>query len=255
MHCLRSSKALWAIGERSVTRELLDTLAPDDPRAIASRRDLRRVHRAMRTLAILKDAVLSFGMQTAPRRILELGAGDGSMLLRLAQVMQPYWGAVDLTLLDQQNLLSASARRAFVELNWHVTILCMDALEWARSPPLQRYDLCVTTLFVHHFEGADLQRLLAGIATQADAFIACEPRRSGIALMGSRLIGLLGTNAVTREDSLKSVAAGFKDLELTELWSKLPGDWRVAEYSAWPFTHCFRAIRTNLRAAADHDER
>ena len=76
---------MWATGERLVTPELLDTLAPDDPLAIASRRDLRRVHHAMRTLAILKDAVLSLGRQTPPRRILELGAGDGSMLLRLAR--------------------------------------------------------------------------------------------------------------------------------------------------------------------------
>jgi hypothetical protein len=246
---------MWATGERLVTPELLDNLAPDDPLAIASRRDLRRVHRAMRTLAILKDAVLSLDRQTPPRRILELGAGDGSMLLRLAQAMQPYWGGAELTLLDRQNLLSLSARRAFVELNWHVTIMCMDALEWAQAPPSQRYDLCVTTLFLHHFEGADLERLLGGIAAQADAFIACEPRRSGIARMGSRLIGLLGANEVTREDSVKSVAAGFKDLELTELWSQLPGDWCIDEYSAWPFTHCFRATRANLHAAANHHER
>jgi hypothetical protein len=246
---------VWATGERLVSPELLDNLAPDDPLAIASRRDLRRVHRAMRTLAILKDAVLSLGMQPPPQRILELGAGDGSMLLRLARAMRPYWGAVELTLLDRQDILSLSGRRAFADLHWHVTVQCMDALEWAQSRPSQRYDLCVTTLFLHHFEGAKLERLLGGIAAQADAFIACEPRRSGIARMGSRLIGLLGANEITRQDGIKSVAAGFKNLELTELWSKLPGDWRIDEYGAWPFTHCFRATRANLRTGADHHER
>ena len=160
-----------------------------------------------------------------------------------------------LTLLDRQNLLSVSASQAFSELNWKVSVLCMDALEWALAPPAQHYDLCITTLFLHHFESVELGRLLAGVATQADAFIACEPRRSRIARLGSRLIGLLGANQVTREDGIKSVAAGFNDLELTGFWSKVPGQWRTGEYGAWPFTHCFWAARESAPVESDHDGR
>jgi SAM-dependent methyltransferase len=251
---LRSNKARQGAGERIVAPERLDNLAPDDPLAIDSRRDLRRVHRAMRSLAILKDAVSRLSGEAPPRRILELGAGDGSLLLRLARAMRPQWGNMELTLLDRQNLLSPSVRQGFLELNWHVTVMCMDALEWAQLPSAQHYDLCVTTLFLHHFESSDLVRLLPGIATHADALIACEPRRNRIARLGSRLIGLLGANEVTREDGMKSVAAGFNDWELTELWSQVPGDWRTSEYSAWPFTHCFWAARANLGAAAARHE-
>jgi hypothetical protein len=243
-----------AAAERTVTPERLDHLAPDHPLAIASRRDLQRVHRAMRSVAILKHAVSSLNAATPPRRILELGAGDGSLLLRLARAMQPHWGEMDVVLLDRHNLLSSAARQAFNELRWHVTFMSMDALEWAKSASTERYDLCVTTLFLHHFEGADLARLLAGIATRTDAFIACEPRRSTLALMGSRMIGVLGANEVTREDGVKSVLAGFNGLELTEMWSKVPGNWRTYEYGAWPFTHCFRAARSNVRSAAASHE-
>jgi hypothetical protein len=238
-----------------VAPERLDHLASDDPLAIDSRRDLQRVHRAMRSLAILKDALSRLNGATRPRRILELGAGDGSLLLRLARSMRPRWVDVELTLLDRQNLITTPVRQAFAELNWHVTVLCTDALEWAQSPPTQHYDLCITTLFLHHFENAGLGRLLAGVAAQADAFIACEPRRNRIAHLGSRLIGLLGANEVTREDGVQSVAAGFNHLELTELWSKVPGDWRINEYSAWPFTHCFLAARENIEVTADRHER
>lgn len=255
MHCLRSSKSSWAAGARLVTPERLDNLAADDPLAMDSRRDLQRVHRAMRSLSILKDAISRLNGTIPPRRILELGAGDGSLLLRLARVMRPRWGAMELTLLDRQNLLSESVRQSFAELNWQVTVMCVDALEWAQSPPTQDYDLCITTLFLHHFEHADLGRLLAGVATRADAFIACEPRRNRIAHLGSRLIGLLGANEVTREDGIKSVTAGFNGLELTGLWSKVPGDWRTEEYGAWPFTHCFRAARANVPAATGPHER
>jgi Methyltransferase domain len=255
VHCLRSSKPTWAAEARVVAPERLDRLPSDDPLAIHSRRDLRRIHRAMRSLAILKDAISRLNGPTPPRRILELGAGDGSLLLRLARTMRPQWGSLELTLLDRQNLLSQSALQAFVELNWHVTVMCMDALEWAQSPPTQHYDLCITTLFLHHFESAELGRLLRGVATRSEAFIACEPRRNRIARLGSRLIGLLGANEVTREDGVKSVAAGFNDQELTELWSKVPGDWRTGEYGAWPFTHCFWAARTHVPTATDHDAR
>jgi SAM-dependent methyltransferase len=240
--------------ERSVTPERLDNLAPDDPLAMASRRDLRRVHRAMRSLAILKNAIARLSAEIPPRRILELGAGDGSLLLRLAQAMRPRWGEMELTLLDRQNLVSYSVRRKFAELGWRVTVVCADALEWTQPPLTQHYDLCITTLFLHHFESVELRRLLTGIATLADNFIACEPRRNRLARMGSRLIGLLGANAVTREDGVKSVAAGFNAVELTELWSQVPGDWRVAEYGAWPFTHCFSAARVHLGAAAARHE-
>jgi Methyltransferase domain len=255
VHCLRSSKATSAAGTRIVAPERLDNLPPDDPLAIDSRRDLRRVHRAMRSLTILKEAISKLNGATPPRRILELGAGDGSLLLRLARKMRPQWGDVELTLLDRQNLLTTQVRQAFAEVDWHVTVMCTDALEWAQSTSRQHYDLCITTLFLHHFENAALGRLLAGVATRTDAFIACEPRRNRIAHLGSRLIGLLGANEVTREDGVQSVAAGFNHLELTELWSKVPGDWRVDEYGAWPFTHCFQAARENVEVATDHHER
>lgn len=253
MHCLQSSSLILSTSERRVTPERLDHLPPDDPLALASRRDLRRVHRAMRSLAILKSAVSSSSISAPPQHILELGAGDGSLMLRLARAMRPHWGEMHLTLLDQCNLLSPAIHQAFVELNWHVTVLCMDALQWAQTTPTGRYDLCVTTLFLHHFGNAELVSLLAGVAAHTDAFVACEPRRNRLAHVSSRLIGLLGANEVTREDSVKSVAAGFKAQELSELWSNVPGEWRTQEYAAWPFTHCFRAFRAKPARRNDHE--
>jgi SAM-dependent MidA family methyltransferase len=48
-----------------------------------------------------------------PRRILELGAGDGTLLLRLARSFAPAWPEVELTLLDQHDLVSPDTRAAF----------------------------------------------------------------------------------------------------------------------------------------------
>ena len=84
---------------------------------------------------------------------------------------------------------------------------------------------------------------MRGIAKNVNAFVACEPRRSHIARMGADLIGLLGTNRVTREDAIKSVAAGFRAQELTTLWPDVHQAWVCKEYSALPFTHSFTAVR------------
>ena len=236
------------VSGRHVTPERLDSLLPSDVRAIRSRADLRRVHRAMRTLSILKAAVVKLSFVVPPRRILELGAGDGTLLLRLARALQPRWTDVSVTLLDRQDLVSPVTQEAFRRLDWEVSVLCANAVEWAQLSPFPNYDLCITTLFLHHFDDAGLRLLLAGVAGRSQSFIACEPRRSRVARFGSRLIGALGVNEVTREDGVKSVAAGFSDGELTRAWPKGTGDWSIDEYSAWPFTHCFVASRRRAPA-------
>jgi SAM-dependent methyltransferase len=247
---LPSNRKRASAGGRCVTPERLDYLPTDDPLALRSRRDLQRVHRAMRSLSILKSAVAKLSLAAQPRLILELGAGDGTLLLRLAGALRPRWTGVELTLLDRQDLLSPGVREAFKQLDWRVRVMRVDALEWAQSPLQQHYDLCVSTLFLHHFENERLRILLAGVARRVDALIACEPRRNGIARIGSRLIGLLGANEVTREDGIKSVAAGFLGAELTQAWPQMNGDWRFDEYMAWPFTHCFLAAHAG-RACRD----
>src|SRR6187401_1983154 len=94
---------------RVVAAETLDALAPADPAALRSRRDLRRVHRAMGTRAILQRALQGwrFGHDRAarPLRVLELGAGDGTLLLGVAAGLARTWPPVALTLLDRQRLV------------------------------------------------------------------------------------------------------------------------------------------------------
>lgn len=228
---------------RFVAPELLDELAPSDPRARRSRRDLRRVHRAMGSLFILKRAIARLKLAVPPRRILELGAGDGTLMLRLAHAMGPGWRDVSLTVLDRHDLVSARTREAYRALGWQVTVLTEDALVWALEPGPAHYDLCVTCLFLHHFHADTIPLMMHTIGVTADAFVACEPRRSTVARFGSELIGLLGTNSVTRADAVKSVAAGFSAKELTALWPAAAEDWCCQEYAGPPFTHCFTAVR------------
>jgi len=223
---------------RTVLPELLDHLDPNDPRAQRSRRDLQRIHLVMGTLRTLRGATSR--LRHPPRQILELGAGDGTLLLRLARSHASHWPEVELTLLDQHDLVSAQTREAYEAMGWRVSVLKKDILDWAREPWPRHTDLCLTTLFLHHFKGQDLADILAAVAARSTVFVACEPRRDSWSHLGSRLVGLIGGNQVTRSDAISSVAAGFTGHELSRLWPD-PGSWVLEEARAFPFTHFFLA--------------
>jgi hypothetical protein len=235
---------------RLVVPETLDSLDPADPRAHRSRRDLRRVHLAMRTVSILKDALSRLRLAAPPRRILELGGGDGSLTLRLAQSLRPRWPEVSLTILDLHDIVGPRTLRAYETLGWRVQVTRKNALAWASEPPVQHYDLCITNLFLHHFDDSTLPVLTRAIAANCDSFVACEPRRAALATIGSAMIGILGASRVTREDAVTSVAAGFMRQELTAIWPSDDRRWSCEEYAALPFTHCFTAVLQRVRMPA-----
>ena len=245
------------MSRRVVTAETLDHLSPTDPAAVRSRRDLVRVHRAMRTVSIVSQGwqmMVSPERASSPLRILEIGAGDGTLLLGVARSLAPRWPRVQLTLLDRVDIVAPATLAAYAELGWTARVQNADVLDWAARPeenvsvlqssrPLSRWDMVSTSLFLHHFEGIQLDLLLSGIASQSDRFFACEPKRSWLALAGSYLVGAIGANAVTREDAVLSVRAGFRDHEITARWPRVGNVWKAQEFAAGLFSHCFSARR------------
>lgn len=227
---------------RCVQPEMLDHLAANDPRAIRSRADLRRINRLMGARTSMLRALCNIA---APRRVIELGAGDGTLMLGLAKRLAHRWPSVHLTLLDRQSLVAPATLDAFHELGWQIELANIEVLDWIRQSTSDRYDLITANLFLHHFDDGQLGMLLSAIAERSNAFFTCEPRRGRMALAGSHLVGLVGANAVTREDAVLSVRAGFSGTELTTLWPLDPAHWQLREYPAGLFSHCFFALRQN----------
>jgi len=227
---------------RRVEPELLDGLAAEDPSAQRSRKDLRRIHLAMATLSILQRALDRGTAGFRPSTLLELGAGDGSLMLRLAQGRAGCWQDVHVTLLDRLNLVAPQTLESMRKIGWTPRVVAMDVFDWLDRPDDTHHDVVFANLFMHHFSSSELARLLAGIAARSRVFLCCEPRRSVLPLMGSHLIRLLGAGPVTRQDAVSSVHAGFRAQELSDLWPNSQ-DWVVHEYSAGLFSHCFLAIR------------
>ena len=237
---------------RVLEPETLDRLAPDDPVAQRSRRDLRRVNAFMGARGILERSMTRalHGRDTASRslRVLELGCGDGRQMLGVAEHRGARWPSVQLDLLDRQPIVDVATIAAYAAAGWQARPLVADVLDWAsQAGEDERWDVVVANLFLHHFNGESLRRVLAGCVSRADALAACEPRRSRFALAASHLIFFLGANAVTRNDGVLSVRAGFVGRELSDAWPGAQDAWRLDEYDDGLFTHCFCASRPGAR--------
>jgi hypothetical protein len=234
--------------KRRVQRELLDTLPSDDARAVRSRRDLRRVNGWMRHHAIMAGALKNDLNGLAHEPITELGAGDGTFLLRVAQNIKAGQDSslsvspgVNATLLDLQNIVSAETLAGFRNLGWCAEAVVADVFDWPQTSSAA--GVVIANLFLHHFEDAQLAELLRLVSRRARLFIAIEPWRAPWPLFCSRLLWAIGCNDVTRHDAVASVRAGFSGHELSALWPDKQ-NWRLTEQRAGAFSQLFIARET-----------
>jgi hypothetical protein len=229
------------VATRQIEREWLDDLPPADPRAMRARRDLRRVNSWMLQPAIMAR-LLTRHTPRRTRKLLDLGAGDGSFMLRVARKLP--WRDVTVTLVDRHNAVSDDTVAAFKSLGWNAELATADVIEFMEWPA--GFDIIGANLFLHHLSEQDLARLLGRAAQCAPLFVACEPKRGQWALLTSRLLWAIGCGEVTRHDAPASVRAGFAGRELSALWPN-DGAWELHEYP-WLFSHCFVARRKGPQA-------
>jgi hypothetical protein len=178
---------------------------------------------------------------TQPLRLVELGAGDGTLLLRMARRWATLGVMARVTLVDRHDLASDQTRRSIVALNWSVECVTADVYDWL-SESTDRADVMIANLFLHHFTDDQLKMLFRLAATRTNQFIACEPQRSLLPLAASRCLRLIGCNGITRHDAVVSVQAGFVGSELTALWP-VDREWELHEQPGGMFSHCFVAQR------------
>jgi SAM-dependent methyltransferase len=220
--------------DRVLEREWLDVLPAQDARARRSRAELGRINWLMgnaRCIARLLPPSIA--------RIADLGAGDGRLLAEVAR--RSRLTGVHATLIDRVATIHPEALDKLGRLQWTAAQAVEDVHDFLSRPGVP-FDAMVANLFLHHFEDAPLHRLLERAARHTRLFIACEPRRSPLALHASRLLGLAGCNAVTRHDATVSVRAGFRGRELSALWPDRKR-WHTTERPAGAFGHLFVARR------------
>jgi len=219
--------------KRIVKPETLDTLPPDDPGALRSRRDLRRINAWMGNVGIMA-ATLKENYSGAPKQITELGAGDGNFLLQVAQASR--LRGLNATLLDLQKNVPAETLAEFSKCGWRAEAVVADVFDW----PQMETEVVVANLFLHHFEDDELRELFRTIAARAKLFIAVEPHRFHFPFPCAQSLRLIGCGKITRHDAEASIAAGFVRKEISALWPDKTG-WWLAERRAGLFSHLFVA--------------
>lgn len=195
--------------KRSVEREWLDELPPDDPAARLSRRDLVRLDHLLGASAFVVEEFA--GRLWLPRTIVELGAGEGR-LSRLIADRFPKADVVGCDLVDRPRDLPG--RIGWRQGDLLETLGTLDAGAFAGA------------LILHHFQDEGL-RELGGLMRKARLMVFLEPLRSRLPLMLCRLLDPL-VSPVTRHDMPTSIRAGFREGELAGLLG-LGAEWNVEE--------------------------
>ncbi len=180
---------------RKLTPELLDHLPHDDPGAIRSRRDLRRINRFMGN-----DGWFLRNLPKNPSRITELGAGDGHLLTQLSRK----YPSAEITAYD----LAPPPPQLPENITWKRG----DAFA---QPPTNPGGVLIANLFLHHFTDDHLHELAPWL-TSFDHLLFSEPLRARIPLILGKLARPF-IHPITRHDMRVSIEAGFVPNELPHL--------------------------------------
>ena len=81
-------------------------------------------------------ALLKHSGEVVPRELIDLGAGDGTFMLRVAQRLAPRWRGVTVKLVDQQDIVNAPVCKSFAALHWN-----LETIRRVRAPPEDAVEL------------------------------------------------------------------------------------------------------------------
>jgi hypothetical protein len=154
--------------------------------------------------------------EAAAKSICELGAGDGTLSEKLAMEFP----RVRVTAYD----LAPRPRNLDSRVHWSRG----DIFETSRD---LRGGILVANLFLHHFEGASLERL-GEICEGFEVVVFNEPSRDSVSHFLGHLLDPF-VNHVTRHDMHVSIDAGFLPGELASLMGLSVKHWQIQEDSTW----------------------
>src|SRR5215213_8576119 len=142
---------------RVVEPEILDQLPASDPRALRSRRDLRRINWWMRNESHVARCIAP--IVSRAKSILEIGAGDGSFILKVLQRLgRPSTGAL-VYLLDIKPVIPDETLAQLAAIGWEPRVITDDLDHWLQHSS-EHFDLITTNLFLHHFREDVLRNIL-----------------------------------------------------------------------------------------------
>lgn len=200
---------------RVYIEELLDLGEGTDADVARNLADLRRINRFLGGRRVVVEALDSLITGAGLRRLslLDVGTGSADIPGAVAAWCRDRHLAADITALDlsERNLRIARSR---LGIDQDVRLVRGDSLALPFAD--RSVDVVTASLFLHHFEDADVVRLLGEFARVARrAVIVNDLIRNLVPYWFARLTGpLLATSYLTRYDGPASVLRGFTVREM-----------------------------------------
>lgn len=200
---------------RVVEPEIIDQLPPDHPDVIRSRRDLKAINFLMGNERWIARQVARFA-GARNQGVLEIGAGEGTLLERLAG----RYPRIPLTACD----LAPRPPGLPARIAWDQR----DAFESLSSVP---GGILAANLFLHHFEDVELERFRPHME-KFEVICINEPYRTPRTITDAKFI-LPFVGRATKHDMIVSIRAGFLPGELPERLGLNTPIWKVREETSW----------------------
>jgi len=202
------------LARRATDGEMLDEGVPDDE-ALRSLADLRFVDRWLGNRRAFTSAVLPFLSGAAHRRILDVGCGSGDVLAGLRRASGGRATAVGADL----KLLHLKAAPP--------DILRVVADARTLPFPARSFDVVTASLFLHHFDAAELPDVLRALyALARRALVVNDLRRARVPyVFGRAFFKVLFRSPVSVSDGLLSIRRAFTPWELADAFAAagIPG--------------------------------
>ncbi|MCW1912065.1 class I SAM-dependent methyltransferase [Luteolibacter sp. GHJ8] len=201
--------------QRLVEPEIIDQLPADHPDVIRSRRDLKMINFLMGNERWITRNLRPFPDALA-RGVIEIGAGEGTLLKKLA-CRYPGTPLAGCDLAPRPADLPES-------IGWHQ----QDVFECLAD---QSAGVLAANLFLHHFEDGELPRFTP-LLQSFDIICVNEPYRTAQTITDAKIIMPLVGRA-TKHDMPASIRAGFLHGEMPRLLGLDDGTWRIREETTW----------------------
>ena len=196
---------------RKLTPELLDHLPHDDPGAMRSRSDLRRINRFMGN-----EGWITSVTSKRTNHITEIGAGDGHLIFKISQ-QRP---EAEITAYD------------FAPRPPHLphSVKWIQGDLFSQEPPSHGGTL-IANLFLHHFTDTQLKELGEWIRNFHTVIIN-EPLRSRLPMLLGKIAAPF-MHPITRHDMRVSIEAGFAPGELAQTLELAKHGYQFREITDW----------------------
>lgn len=172
--------------------------------------------------------------RTKSYTILDMGCGDGTMLLKLSNFLNKNHVSHDMIGVDLRDDVLQIARektKAYANIEFSK----MDILKADSS---FKCDILINTLTMHHFEEERIDAFLKQfVKLTRTGVVINDLHRSRLAYYLFRVFShLFLSTKVARYDGLVSILKGFKKQELVTLSNKIPGVMHIIKWK-WAFRY------------------